>query len=82
MTKALTDAAEKLKPALIALTASERLALATFLFDTVETEALSEEEFHAEWAAELNRRVKESEIGLDVEIPAEEVHRLVRESLS
>jgi Putative addiction module component len=58
------------------------LSLAVFLYDSVGTETLSDEEIEAEWEAELNRRVKESELGLDVEIPAEEVHRILRESHS
>ena len=81
-TTVLTEAAEKVKPLLSALPPSDRLALAHYLYDSLdEEEILSDEEFHAEWAAELNRRVKESEMGLDVEVPSEEVHRSAREML-
>jgi len=49
--------------------------------NTPEMEIVTPEEFDAEWAAELNRRVAESQSGLDVLIPAEEVHRMAREAI-
>lgn len=81
-TTQLTETAENLKPILGALSSADRLALAHFLYDSVEMEELTDEEYRAEWTAELNRRIKETEMGIGEEIPAEEVHRIIRESLS
>ena len=81
-TTPLSETAEKLKPVLSALPAGDRLALANYLFESVDDdETVTDEELQAEWEAELMRRVKETEMGLDVEIPAEEVRRMARESL-
>jgi putative addiction module component (TIGR02574 family) len=77
----ITESAEQLKPILGALSPSDRLGLAIFLYDSIETETLSAEDFQAEWEAELMRRVKETENGVGDEISGDEMRRLAREAL-
>jgi putative addiction module component (TIGR02574 family) len=77
-----SDAVEKLKPVVDVLTPADRLALGNYLLDSVDEDpTLTDDEYRAEWEAELMRRIKETEMGLEVEIPAEEVRRMARESL-
>ena len=81
-TDALTEAAESLKPALNALPPADRLALAHFLYDSVdESETIADEDYEVAWAAELNRRIKETEMGMGGEVSGDEMRRIARESL-
>lgn len=76
----MTEAAEKLKPALAALTPEDRAALREYLreLDGDEPE-LTEEEWEAEWAAEADRRIANFEAGRTQLISAEEVERRMKE---
>ena len=83
-TLALSDKAEELIPLLDSLSATDRLGLAQYLELSVEGEAQpgTDDDIRAEWAAEIMRRIWEVENGEDDGMPSEEVHRLIRESLS
>jgi putative addiction module component (TIGR02574 family) len=80
----LSEKAEELIPLLNSLSVSDRIGLAYYLERSVEPddEGDSDEEIREAWAAELMRRIAEIESGEDPGIPAEEVYRLARESLS
>jgi len=80
----LSNKAEELIPLLDALSAADRIGLACYLEMSLEEESdgSTEEEIREAWAAEMMRRMAEVESGEDPGIPAEEVHRLARESLS
>jgi putative addiction module component (TIGR02574 family) len=76
----MSENAEKLKPLLAALPATDRTELVEYLL-TLENEEdeLSEEEWEAQWAEECNRRLSEFETGKVKLIPAEEVMRTMKE---
>jgi putative addiction module component (TIGR02574 family) len=76
----MSEAAEKLKPLLAALTATDRTELVEYLLnlENVQDE-LSDEEWEAQWADECNRRLGEFEAGKVKLIPAEEVMRTMKE---
>ena len=71
----MTEAAEKFKVQLAALSEDDREELAYFLISTLPDEGVSENE----WEAELIRRDHELSRGEVQEIPAEEVFREIRE---
>jgi putative addiction module component (TIGR02574 family) len=76
----MSDAVEKLKPVLAALSAADRAELVNYLrgFDDYEEE-LTPEEWEEAWLEEINRRVADMDSGKTVGIPAEEVMRKLRE---
>ena len=76
----MSEAAEKLKPLLAALTAEERAEVAQYLA-TLDDEGddLTPEEWEAEWVDEINRRIEDSKAGKTVGIPHEEVMRRMKE---
>ena len=58
----------------------DRLSVATCLLDSVEDEALTAENIRLS-GSRADAQIKETEMGMNVEIPAEEVRRMARESL-
>ena len=76
----MTEAVEKLIPVLATLTAEDRAALRHYLreLDGDEPE-LTEEEWEAEWAEEIDRRIADHKSGKTVGIPHEEVMRQMKE---
>lgn len=80
---AMSEAAEKLKPLLAALTADERQELAEYLLalnnGEGEEEELTEEEWEEAWAEEVNRRIAEFEAGRTKLIPGDEVMKRLKE---
>jgi hypothetical protein len=76
----MSETAEKLKPLLAALPATDRTELMEYLLTLENGEVeLSEEEWEAQWAVECNRRLAELEGGQVQLIPAEEVMRKLKE---
>ena len=75
----MSEAAEKLKPALDALTSADRFVLIKYLVKLHDEEELSTGEWEAEWVEEINRRVADSKAGKTVSIPHEEVMRQMKE---
>ena len=78
----MSDVAEKLKPILAALSAGDRAELMDFLAALEragEGEELTQEEWEAAWAEEINRRVEEIRSGRAKMIPGEEVMKRLRE---
>jgi len=79
----MSEAAEKLKPALLALTVAERAEVAEYLATLTTSEGdeeeLSEEEWEDQWAEEINRRVADFEAGKTELIPYEEVKKKMKE---
>jgi putative addiction module component (TIGR02574 family) len=73
---AMSEAAEKLKPLLAALTAHERAELAEYLLSL---NGGDEEEWDEEFVEEINRRAAEMESGKVQGIPHEEVMRKLKE---
>ena len=69
----MSEIAEKILPTLYAMTQEDRAYIAHCLMDTLD------EDEEAEFIAELNRRVANYLSGKDPGIPAEEVHRNLRE---
>ncbi len=65
------DRLEKLNDELMALSAKDRGALATFLLDSLDTPGL--ELSQEEWEAEISRRTAEIRAGTAVGHPADEV---------
>lgn len=77
----MSEAAERLKPALAALTRDERAELVEFLIalDAETGDGLTPEEWEAAWEEEINRRVADHEAGRTQSIPHEEVMRRFKE---
>ena len=78
-TAQLSAEAEKLMPALDALSIEYRLRIAGRLLEASGPEDDPTEEVDAAWNDEIRRRVEEIKSGRVVGIPAEEVDRLLRE---
>lgn len=74
----LSPEAEKLKPALDALSVKDRLKLAYYLQSSAEPED-DPAEVRAAWGIEIRRRVEEIKSGKVEGIPADEVFREMRE---
>lgn len=79
----MSEAAEKLKPLLAALTADERAEVAEYLAalnnGDDEGEDPTPEEWDAAWADEIDRRIADAEAGKTKAIPHEEVMRQMKE---
>ena len=79
----MSEAAEKLKPLLVALSAEERAEVIEFLAALNNSEEdekeLTPEEWEAEWADEINRRIAEAKANNTPGIPHEEVMRQMKE---
>ncbi len=82
----MSEAAEKLKPLLAALTADERAEVTEYIrelnnrpLDEDGEEVLTPEEWEAVWADEIDRRIADMESGKTVAIPHEEVMRRMKE---
>jgi putative addiction module component (TIGR02574 family) len=71
----MSDAVSKLMPTLEALSPKDKAFVARRMLEMIE-----EEDEEALFVAELNRRVEESRSGKVKPIPAEEVHRRLRET--
>jgi putative addiction module component (TIGR02574 family) len=78
-TTELSEAAEKLIPALEALSEKDRAGLARRLLAGLEGPEEDPAEVRAEWVAEIRRRMEEVKSGKVIGIPAEEVDRMMRE---
>ena len=68
----MTDAVERLKPTLAALTDAERLSLADWICES------ADEDLGSEFFAELERRRAEHESGFDSGTPSAEVFASLR----
>lgn len=78
----MSDAAEKLKPLLAALTPEDRGELIDYLVALEDgEEGAAPEELDDAWIDEINRRITQIESGEVKPIPAEEVFRRVDERL-
>jgi putative addiction module component (TIGR02574 family) len=78
----MSEAAEKLKPLLAALTADERAELAEYLNDLAasdEDEELTPEEWEEAWADEVDRRIEAARNGQSDSMPHEEFMRQMKE---
>jgi hypothetical protein len=77
----MSEVAERLKPLLAALPASDRAELVEYLrtLENGDDEDISSEEWEAQWAEECNRRLGELKTGEAKLIPAEEVMRTMKE---
>lgn len=76
----MTEAAEKLKPVLAALSPEDRAELGRFLAELPDADAGElADEWDEEYVAELNRRLADLDSGKDPGVPAEEVFRRLRE---
>ena len=75
----MSEAAEKLKPMLAALTVADRSELIEYLIKLHDEEELTEEEWEEHWVEEINRRIADSKAGKTVAIPHEEVMRRMKE---
>lgn len=73
----MTEEAAKLIPVVDALSASDKIALAQYIWDSLN--GAPDPEIEKAWIDEINRRVEEMESGKDPGIPAEEVFRKLRE---
>jgi putative addiction module component (TIGR02574 family) len=71
---------EELETQIKQLTLKDRAALAKWIVESLDE--LSESEIEALWVEEAERRLDEMEQGLVTEIPAQEVLRRARASLS
>lgn len=76
----MSEAAEKLKPLLAALSADERAELTDYLrsLDDGEEE-LTEEEWEEAWADEINRRIADAAANGSDSMPHEEFMRQMKE---
>ena len=76
----MSEAAEKLKPLLAALSADERAEIADYLrsLDGEDGE-LTEEEWEEAWADEINRRIADAEANGSDSMPHEEFMRQMKE---
>jgi putative addiction module component (TIGR02574 family) len=79
ITTELSEAAEKLIPALEALSVKDRAGLARRLLAGLDGPEEDPTEVRAAWVTEIRRRVEEVKRGKATGIPAEEVDRLMRE---
>ena len=75
----MSEAAEKLKPLLAALSADERAELTDYLRSLDDGEEFTEEEWEAAVAEEANRRMEDMRAGKTKGIPHEEVMRQMKE---
>ncbi|HEY1190880.1 MAG TPA: addiction module protein [Gemmata sp.] len=85
----MSEAAEKLKPLLDALSAGERAEVVAYLHSLAnghpegdvhdDEEVLSQEEWEAAWIPEVERRIADFESGKTVGIPHDEVMRRMKE---
>ena len=77
----MSEAAEKLKPLLAAHTADERAEVAEYLheLDDGDDETLTPEEWEAEWADEINRRLADLAAGRTKLVPGDEVMKRLKE---
>jgi len=75
----LSEEAEKLIPALDALSEKDRAGLARRLLAGLDGPEEDPAEVRAAWVATIRRRVEEVKSGKAVGIPAEEVDRVMRE---
>jgi putative addiction module component (TIGR02574 family) len=75
----LSEAAEKLIPALDALSEKDRAGLARRLLAGLDGPEDDPAEVRAAWVATIRRRVEEVKSGKAIGIPAEEVDRMMRE---
>jgi putative addiction module component (TIGR02574 family) len=78
-TTELSEAAEKLIPALDALSEKDRAGLARRLLAGLDGPEEDPAVVRAAWVATIRRRVEEVKSGKAVGVPAEEVDRLMRE---
>jgi putative addiction module component (TIGR02574 family) len=78
-TTELSEAAEKLIPALDALSEKDRAGLARRLLAGLDGPEEDPAVVRAAWVATIRRRVEEVKSGKAVGIPAEEVDRMMRE---
>jgi putative addiction module component (TIGR02574 family) len=71
----MTEAAEKLKPVLAALSPGDQAALAKFLLELIDPgePGLTQEEWDEAWAEEINRRIADLDSGRVKGVPGEEV---------
>ncbi|MBX9582603.1 MAG: addiction module protein [Gemmataceae bacterium] len=77
----MTEAAEKLKPVLAALSPGDQAALAKYLLELIDPgePGLTQEEWEEAWVEEIDRRLADLDSGKDPGVPAEEVFRRLRE---
>ena len=77
----MSEAAEKLKPLLAALSPADRAELTEYLhsLDDGEDEVFTQEEWEEALVEELNRRMADAAAGKTVPIPHEEVMRQMKE---
>ena len=76
----MSEAAEKLKPLLAALTADERAEITDYLRSLDEgEEQITEEEWEEAWAEEINRRIADAEANGSDSMPHEEFMRQMKE---
>lgn len=79
----MSEAAEKLKPVLAALSAEDRQELTRYLLeldDPVDpADGISDSEWHAAWEAELERRADAVDSGAVSGRPVDEVMRELRD---
>ncbi len=79
----MSEAAEKLKPLLAALTADERAEVADYLHELddgdSDDETLTPEEWEAAWVEEINRRIADGRSGKTVAMPADEFMQRMKE---
>ncbi len=77
----MSEAAEKLKPMLAALSADDRATLVEYLLSLEQNghEELTEEEWETQQAEEINRRVEEIRSGRAKMLPGDEVMQRLRE---
>lgn len=74
----MSDAAEKLKSALLELPIAERLAIADFLYRSVSPPSMGPAEGTPEFDAMLQRRLEDMESGQVQGVPAEEILERLR----
>jgi putative addiction module component (TIGR02574 family) len=78
----MSETAEKLKPLLAALTQEDRAELVEYmreLDDAVEEAGLTEDQWEAAWAEEVNRRIDAARNGQSDSMPHEEFMRRMKE---
>lgn len=75
----MSEAVLKLKTLLDALSADERAEVAEYLAHADGEENLTQEEWEAAWADEVNRRIEDAKANGSTGIPHEEVMRQMKE---
>jgi putative addiction module component (TIGR02574 family) len=77
----MSDRAKQLKSALVELAEEDRAELAQYLLESLDPpgEELTEDEWHAAWTAELERRMADIKSGKEKGIPMEDVMKELRE---